>query len=186
MSREERTLTGERLEQLVESARHADPAALAQLCEHFHPKIYRYMLYRVSRPEDAEDLAAEVCVRALSSLPKQRGFFPAWIFRIAANLLTDARRRSRVRQEVEMSEELAGSLVDPTPGLENVELGLQLERAVEKLSPEQREVIRLRFIEGYDAKEISQIQGRSVEAVRAMQYRALEALRQMSQAEIGG
>ena len=164
-------------ERLVAAARSLDPQALAELCEHFYPKVYRYILPRVATREDAEDLAGEVFVRVMKSLPRQKGFFPAWLYRIARNLVTDYYRRRGVRQETAVTEELASSEPDPTDGAERAEVQNLLERAVRRLTLEQQEVIRLRFVEGYDTSEIARIQGKSAGAVRAIQFRALKALR---------
>ena len=76
-----------------------------------------------------------------------------------------------------MAEELASSEPDPADGAERAEVQDLLERAVKRLTPEQQEVIRLKFVEGYDTSEIASIQGRSAGAVRAIQFRALKALR---------
>lgn len=174
------------MEVLVAAAKALDPGALAGLCEHFYPKVYRFALNRVARREDAEDLASEVCVRVVRALPKQKGFFPAWVFRIASNLIADFYRRRGTRQEVALSEEVAETLPDPRESEPSLVLPHQLARALEELTPEQREVIQLRFNEGFDASQIATIQGRSVGAVRALQFRALETLRQRLAPKTGG
>jgi len=168
-----------RLQRLVEGAKDFDTHALAELCEHFYPKIYRYMLYRVKSREDAEDLTGEVFVRMVKSLPKQRGSFPAWLYRIASNLVTDSYRRREVRKEVPLTEDAVGSIKDIAEDIDNSLLSDQLEQAVGHLTAEQQEVLRLKFIEGYDSGEIAEILGKSVGAIRALQFRALTALRQL-------
>ncbi len=165
------------LARLVGAARAHSPEAVASLCEEFYPKVYRFMLHRGARREDAEDLASEVCVRVMRFLPRQKGFFPAWVFRIATNLLTDSYRRAARERKVELTDELAEVVPDPREQQGSV-LPHQLARALKKLTPEQREVVHLRFVEGFDAGEIAEVQGRSVGAVRALQFRALEVLRQ--------
>jgi len=168
----------DRLDTLVVAAKKQDPEALGALCEHYYPRVYRFILNRVARIEDAEDLASEVCVRVVESLPGQKGFFPAWVFRIARNLVTDWYRRGAVRQHVAMSDDLVETMVGSNGPAGLPALPHQLERALAKLTPEQREVIHLRFVEGLGAEEIGEIQGRSAGAVRALQFRALETLRE--------
>jgi RNA polymerase sigma-70 factor (ECF subfamily) len=163
------------LERLVSAARYHDMEAIASLYEEFYPRVYRFMLHRGERREDAEDLASEVCLRILSSLSKQSGFFPAWVFRIAENLLSDVRRHSQHVREVELSDTIAGAFA--VPGWPESLLSQQIDQAMRKLTPDQRDVVYLRFVEGYDAGEIGRIQGRSEGAVRALQFRALEVLR---------
>ena len=166
----------EHVEETVQAAKRGDPLALAEICEEFHPQVYRYMLRRAPAGE-AEDLASEVCLRAVRALPRQKGFFPAWLYRIAANLLTDRHRRRAVRDEVPL--EAGGLAGNDDAGFfaRGADLRIDLERAMEGLNEEQRELIHLRFVEGYDSPEIGEILGKSAEAVRAQQVRALRALR---------
>lgn len=174
------------LSYLVEAAKNHDTDALGTLCEHFYPKVYRFMLNRVRRTEDAEDLASEVCVRVVESLEKQNGSFPAWVFRIARNLVTDTYRRAAVRKEVAMSDELIETRAESANPSGLPVLPHQLDRALEGLTPDQREVVQLRFVEGLSAAEVGEIQGRSAGAVRGMQFRALETLRDTLAAPAGG
>lgn len=174
------------MDTLVVAAKRQDSEALGTLCEHFYPKVYRFILHRVRRIEEAEDLASEVCVRVVESLPKQKGSFPAWVFRIARNLVTDTYRRGAVRKEVALSDKMADNMIssggpDALPVLSH-----QLERALASLTPEQREVVHLRFEQGLSAAEIGEIQERSAGAVRAMQFRALETLRETLAVTVGG
>lgn len=101
MKANDQDLDETQLHQLLEHARTKDTKSVARLCEIFYPKVYRYFYCRVNRTEDAEDLTNETCLKAVGALQKQAGSFPAWIFRIASNLLTDFYRRRSVRQSVE-------------------------------------------------------------------------------------
>lgn len=167
------------LGELVAAAKKNDQEALGTLCERYFPQVYRFMISRVASREDAEDLASEVCVRVVESLPKQRGFFPAWLFRIARNLLADHYRRHGTRRDsLPMDDEIAARV----PNKEDIDSKLlldhELEEALNRLTQEQEEVIRLRFIEGYETAEIAEIQGRAPGAVRALQFRAIASLRE--------
>ncbi len=165
------------LDDLVIAARAGAPEAIARLCAHFYPKVYRFMLNRTARREDAEDLAGDTCLRVLRSLPQQRGFFPAWVFRIAANLVTDTYRHGSEKREVKLPDNAADTLADPKEEGRGI-LPHQVARALETLTAEQRDVIHLRFVEGFDASEIAQVLGKSSGAVRALQFRAMESLRE--------
>jgi RNA polymerase sigma-70 factor (ECF subfamily) len=137
------------------------------------------MIRRVSSREDAEDLASEVCVRVVESLPKQRGFFPAWLFRIARNLVADYYRREVTRGDSLPLDDETAARVSGNEGIEGkLLLDHELEAALARLTVDQEEVIRLRFIEGYETGEIAKIQGRAPGAVRALQFRAIASLRE--------
>lgn len=162
---------------VVEAARLGDAAALAQVCERLYPRIHRYLSYKVSDPRDAEDLAGEVFVRMLGSIREQKGDLEAWLFRIAGNVATDHYRKRAVRSgEVELPEELPGG-IDPEAVTERKLDGDRLRQGLKALTEEQREMVILRFIMGYEPNEVAALTGRSAGAVRALQFRALSALR---------
>jgi len=80
-------------EETLEKARALEEASLARIVEEFHPRIYRYYYFRTRSKEDAEDLTGEVFLKMVKSVRKQRGNFPAWLFKIAKNLLIDYYRK---------------------------------------------------------------------------------------------
>jgi len=90
-------------ERLLEKARRAEPEALAALCSEYYPKLLKYMHYRVDAAS-AEDLVGEVFVRVLRGIHGQKGSFPAWLYRIAANVVVDHGRKKRTKRETQMSD----------------------------------------------------------------------------------
>jgi RNA polymerase sigma-70 factor (ECF subfamily) len=91
-------------EALLVTAAQSDPAAFADLYEHFLPIVYRYLLARLGSAEDAADLTQQVFTRALSALPgfKPNGPpFSAWLLRIARNAAIDASRRRHPSVQIE-------------------------------------------------------------------------------------
>lgn len=162
---------------VVEAARNGDAGALAVVCEKLYPRIFRYLTHKVNDPRDAEDLAGEVFVRMLEGIRNQTGNLEAWLFRIAGNLLTDHYRRRAVRADtVGLPEEIAGG-EDPAAATERKLSGERLRRGMKALTEEQKEVVILRFIMGYEHGEVAEIMGRSAGAIRALQFRALSALK---------
>lgn len=162
---------------VVEAARQGDAGALATICERLYPRIYRYLSYKVADPRDAEDLSGEVFVRMLGAIRGQKGSLEAWLFRIAGNVLTDHYRKRAVRSEdTELPEEVAGG-EDPENTVERKLDGDRLRKGLRALTEEQREMVILRFVMGYEHDEVAALMGRSAGAVRALQFRALAALR---------
>lgn len=166
---------------LVEEAKKLEPEALAKLCEYFYPKIYRYVFYRVHKPEEAEDLTSDVCVRAVEAIGKQKGSFSAWLYRIASNLIIDHYRRKAVRQEIALDKEALEISNGRDEELEKVLTHEQVRKALQKLTDEQQQVVVLKFIEGYDNPEIAEMLGKSVGAIKGLQFRALAALKEILQ-----
>ncbi len=162
---------------LVDDAKKGDEFALGKLCEYFYGKVYRFLFYKVSNIEDAEDLTSEVCLRAVKALKHQNGSIEAWIFRIASNILTDFYRRRSVRKVVENRNDIDEKMFAKNNGNESLLLQRELQQKLAHLTKEQQDVIVLKFIEGYETKEIADILGKPEGAIRALQFRALAALK---------
>jgi RNA polymerase sigma-70 factor (ECF subfamily) len=164
---------------LVERAVRRDAEAFRALYEHFAPRLYRFALFRVRSPSDAEDLVQRVFMKMIEALPRyeQRGLpFGAWVFRLARNAVIDFERTRKPYEDLEVAEGLGAG-----PGPEELaELALEREHLVEAfrfLTAEQREVVTLRFFGGLSPAEIGSLLGKREGSIRALQFRALETLR---------
>ncbi len=170
----------EALERLVDAARDGDPEAFGALFDRYHAPVYRYVVARVGRPSDAEDLAQLVFVKALEALPRyeSRGVpFGGWLFRLARNVVIDHIRTRRDHAPLDLMVERASTGGDPA---ELAVIRLEMERveaALRRLTPEQREAIVLRFFAGLSAKEAAVAMGRQEGTIRGLQFRAIAALR---------
>jgi RNA polymerase sigma-70 factor (ECF subfamily) len=164
----------------VRAAKAGDASAFGQLYERYRDVMYRYCLARTGGAHDAEDLVADVFLRAMQALDRyeDRGLpFVAFLYRVARNAAVDRARRKRPDMSIE------DLPTHPDSG-QNVEAEAQraLERralaaALSRLKEEYREVLLLRFVEGYPAADVGRMTGRSEGAVRTLQHRALERLR---------
>jgi len=152
------------------------------LYDRFALPIFTYLCQQVSNEQDAEDLLLEVFLAALnnetlSSLSVERQL--AWLRRVARNKVVDHYRHFAlltlvpIEQAIEM-EDGAPSPEQFTEQRENYE---RLYRALEQLSPIEREMIRLRYKNGLRFHEIASILGRSEGAVRQLLLRTLQHLR---------
>src|SRR5215207_6711538 len=105
------TLDDAALERLVDDARSGDPRAFGRLFDHYHGSVYRYIVSRVHRPSDAEDLTQLVFVKALEALPRYeaRGVpFGGWLFRLARNAIIDQIRTRRDHLDLDAASGQAG------------------------------------------------------------------------------
>jgi RNA polymerase sigma-70 factor (ECF subfamily) len=170
----------EALERLVAAAQGGDPEAFGALFDRYHAPVYRYVVARVGRPSDAEDLAQLVFVKALEALPRyqSRGVpFGGWLFRLARNVVIDHVRTRREHAPLELIVERPAR--DDGPD-ELAALRQEMDsvaHALRRLTPEQREAIELRFFAGLSAKEAAVAMGRQEGTVRGLQFRAIAALR---------
>jgi RNA polymerase sigma-70 factor, ECF subfamily len=157
-----------------------DTDAFGQLYELYIDRIGRYVYFKVGDREEAEDLTEQVFMKAWESVQNFRSdpaAFPVWIFRLAHNLVIDYHRTHR------QTTELHEFIEDPHP-LPEDEVGARLDSemlqaAIAKLTPEQQQVVILRFIQGMPHAQVAAIMGKNEVAVRGIQYRAVVALQRI-------
>jgi len=161
--------------------------AFGELYDYYFPKLYGYVLYMVQNHSEAEDIVSSTFEKAIVHLPKyqNQGFsFGAWLFRIAKNLIYD-RGKAKVTVSLgdymhdESSEDVEKQVED------QIELKT-LKDCVEKLKPAEREVIILRYLEGYTIKEVCDITGRSEDSIKSSCKRSLSKIRQIMQLSPAG
>jgi len=165
-------------ERLLIEAAQKDPARFADLYELHFERVYAYVVRRVQDRAETEDLTAEVFHQALANLKRfeWRGIpFAAWLFRIAANLISDRWQHSR-REIGNDSAVIDSAQVGPAE-IEAVEKRATLFRLVETLPPEQRRVVVLRFAEQKSIKQVAREIRKTEGAVKQLQFRALTNLR---------
>ncbi len=172
--------------ELVQRAQALDEVALASLYSTYYPKIYNYAFLQLGDIHAAEDLASDVMLKLLESIKKYqfKGTpFSAWVFRIARNRLIDLHRRRKRRGEVNLTEPLAAMQIGPQTLAERALDRGQLQLALRYLTDEQRQVIVLKFIEGFDNASVARVLGRSEGAIKSLQHRALKSLRRVMSGE---
>ena len=165
-------------ERLLIEAAQQDPACFADLYELHFERVYAYVLRRVADRAETEDLTAEVFHQALANLKRfeWRGIpFVAWLFRIAANLISDRWQKSG--REVCVDSEQMDSTPASKADLEEVERRATLFRLVSTLPAEQQKVVVLRFVEQKSIKEVAREIRKTEGAVKQLQFRALSSLR---------
>jgi RNA polymerase sigma-70 factor, ECF subfamily len=165
-------------ERLLIEAAQKDPARFAELYEINFERVYAYAVRRVGNRAEAEDLTADVFHQALANLKRfeWRGIpFAAWLFRIAANLISDRWQRSG-REVADESGQIEAAQVSPKE-IEEVERRATLYRLVDTLPEEQRRVVVLRFVEQKSIKEVAKQICKTEGAVKQLQFRALSNLR---------
>jgi RNA polymerase sigma-70 factor, ECF subfamily len=169
-------------ERLLIEAAQKNPARFAELYENNFERVYAYVVRRVGNRAETEDLTAEVFHQALANLKRfeWRGIpFAAWLFRIAANLLSDRWQRAgreQVADDPELIESAQASSAEE-PELGKVEQRAILFRLVDMLPAEQRRVVVLRFVEQKSIKEVAREIRKTEGAVKQLQFRALSNLR---------
>ena len=169
-------------EKLLAKARRFDQKALGEIYDLFSPELYRYAYRLLGNQQLAEDCVAETFRRFLQALKGgggPRDHLRAYLFRVAHNWATDYyRRRGPQLVAIEDSPPLISS-ENPARALDDKEAQAQVREALHKLTPEQQQVIMLKFYEGWSNEEVAQSLKKTVGAVKALQHRGLVTLRRL-------
>ncbi len=159
---------------LIAKARKGNVEAYNLLVSRWEKRVFNYLLRLVSNREDALDVSQDVFLKTYQSLAKldDPERFGAWLFRIAHNEAFSLLRRRK--PEGEMPFESA-----PARGREllPIELSLAVEKALGRLSEEQREAVLLKVYQGFKFEEMAEILSCPVSTVKSRLYTALDLLK---------
>lgn len=164
---------------LVERARELDDAAWAAIYERHAEQVYAYIYYRLGDQHVAEDLAADVFVKAVAGIKgyRYRGTpLLAWLYRIAHNVTVDHRKSAQTRMQRTSTDALE-RIEAPRDELGQRDQRHDMLAAIRRLTPDQQQVVILRFYTGMSNAEVAQVIGKPEGAVKALQTRALRSLR---------
>jgi RNA polymerase sigma-70 factor (ECF subfamily) len=138
---------------------------------------------------DVDEVMQEVRIRLWNasaasghgSEPFER-FSASYVYRVAATAAIDILRRRRARREelavpLDQAEKRASTAPDPSRAVEQSELGEQVSRAIEEITPSRRPVVRM-YLAGYSREEVAALMGWSEAKTRNLLYRGLSDLRE--------
>ena len=175
---------------LVARILEGDRDRFAELVRRYEKRVINYVYRITHRYEDAHDLAQEIFVKVFLALdrydPKYQ--FSTWVFRIAQNSAIDALRKKSV-QEVPISRpaddeggekerEFADDGISPYRALKNKQLSVAIDRAVERLPPDYRELIQLRHFAELSYEEIASMKKLPLGTVKNKLFRARNMLKE--------
>jgi len=169
-------------DKLIQRAKEGDQQAIGELYRCHVDVIFRYVWARVVDEAVAEDLTAQVFLKALEGLPTYEPTgkpFLSWLYRIAYARIVDHWRRQERRVEVPLDESLPTHA--PRPG-ELLEAEEQWGMAIDllaRLTDDQQDVLILRFIGEMSLSEVAGTLGKTLGATKAVQHRALASLARM-------
>jgi len=165
--------------EIIQRAKQGDTVAVSTIYQTYVGVIHRYIAYRVSSEQDAEDLTAEVFVRMVESIGRyeDRGVpFEAWLYRIAATRVADFHRKNKRRPQVELNETLMSDGDLPETHILDQQESKTVREAVLQLTDEEQTILVMRFVERKSHKEVADTLNKSVTAVKSAQHRALVRL----------
>jgi RNA polymerase sigma-70 factor (ECF subfamily) len=162
-----------------------DEQAFASLYDHYIDDIYRFVYYKVSNQQDAEDLTSEIFLKTwrylIDESNKDVDNFRALIYRTARNRIIDFYRKRSDKEECSIED-----VLKVTPDETSLEQEVQEEitqeqilKKMQKLKDNYQEVIVLRYLQELSTKETAQIMDKSRSTVRVTLHRALKKLKQL-------
>ena len=168
---------------IIENAVRGKASAFGLLYDHYQPKIYRFVLIKVGRREDAEDLTHQVFINAWQNISnyKDLGFpFSSWLYRIARNQVIDSYRTKK--PEISLDEVDEESFAALGINEENIDDKIQIElvmKALKELKEDYQDILVMRFVEDLSVRETAVAVGKSEGAVKLMQHRAIKELKKV-------
>jgi RNA polymerase sigma-70 factor, ECF subfamily len=167
--------------QLIERMRGDDTGeAVRALYRAYSGELFGFALNSLGDRGQAEEIVQEVFTRAwrhAASYDQTRGSVRTWLYQIARNVIIDARRRASVRPGLALHEPSEADAPATAPTIEQAMLGWQVVSALERLSPEHRQVIRLAHFQGLSMREIAERCDLPVGTVKSRTWYALRSLR---------
>ncbi len=148
---------------------------------HFND-VYRFVNYRLSHPDAAEEIASEVFIRLADSTKK--GKYPAenlkgWLFVTASHLIGDHFRALYKNKDSDLSDDLADHKTDLQRQYEHSETRSLLAESLSQLTEDQQQVINYRFNLEYSIEETAKIMSKNENAIKQLQFRALSNLKKL-------
>ena len=165
--------------ELIQRAGRFEQAALAEIYDSYSPGVFRYAVRLLGDAHLAEDCVADTFTRYLQALRAGGGpqdHLQAYLYRIAHNWITDQYRR-QPPPPLPLFDDLPGGESDLLQNVIADQQTRQVRGALVGLTPDQRQVIVLKYLEGWKNEAVALAIKKPVGAVKALQHRALDALR---------
>jgi RNA polymerase sigma-70 factor (ECF subfamily) len=167
---------------ILERAKLFDAQALEVIFDLYSPGIYRYAFRLLGDADIARECMSETFSRFLNALKRGSGpdnYLQAYLYRVAHNWVSDY-YRSKVPPSLPLRIELKADPADePHQAVADHLNAEQLRSALFLLTPDQRQVIILRYLEDLEIESIARALNKPIGAVKALQHRALQALRRI-------
>ena len=173
---------------IIRRAKNGDAEAFGVLYQEYYTPVYRYVYFRCRFGEDApEDITQDVFLKAYTSFDaySYTGTSPlAYLYTIAKNLLIDRGRKKRIPlvhidEDDDVLEQIPDGEENANEQMMRREEAQALRDKIQLLSPDQHDVILLRFIDGLSTKEVADALGKNEPAVRKLQSKGLRSLREI-------
>lgn len=170
--------------ELVRLSQGGTEAAFEELVKRHQQRVFALVHGILRRPDDVEDVAQQVFLKAYLGIKKfdQRAAFSTWLYKIAVNECWDYLRKKKVRPlvyEADLSEEQVSRLDGivsadrpPEGPSDRAEARELLERMLDALPDQDRQLLLLKEVEGFSVQELAEILKLNVNTVKVRLFRA--------------
>ncbi len=164
---------------LVRQAKHGDTDAFAALYQEIYEDLYRFAIYILKNPVDAQDAVSETVMDAFASIRKLRveEAFKGWVFRILSNKCKKKLKDGLGYKMVELSPELSEQ-ISVQEGFADAAEHIQVRLLFWDLPPQDRFIIAMHIFAGYTSKEIAKQLHMNENTVRSRESRALKKMKE--------
>lgn len=162
-----------------------DPDVFGRFYDLYVERVYRFIYFKVSSQEEAEDLTAETFLKVWQHLVdgKKIEHLNAFVYQIARNVVIDWYRKRASHKTVDMEDEDLAAIPDDAPSVVETTIrkfdAEQLEKYLRQLKEEYRDIIILKYLDELSVEEIATVLDKSRGNVRVLAHRALVTLRQL-------
>ena len=167
-------------EQIIKECQKGNLDEFTELYEQYFEKIYRFIYYKTHHRQTAEDLTSQVFIKTLENIGRfnpRQGLFSSWLYRIARNKVIDYYRTEKKKFDITGFWDLK-SKEKIDVDLENKEKLEQVKQYLNKLKPEQREIIVMRIWDGLSYQEIAEIIDKKEANCKMIFSRTMKKLRE--------
>ena len=174
---------------LVKSYVDGDENSLSVLIKRHQSKIYGFIYSKVTDRDIADDIFQDTFIKVIKTLKSnsynEEGKFLPWVMRISHNLIVDHFRRNKKMPMYRETEEFSifSIMTDNSPNIENRIITDQVEndlqRIIEQLPDDQKEVLQMRIYQDLSFKEIADLTGVSINTALGRMRYALMNLRKV-------
>lgn len=167
--------------QLLQRAYQGDKDAIARIYQHYVDSIYQFVRLRVADAQVAEDITSSVFMNFVDALAKRKGprtSLRGWLFQVARHAIYDsygAQQALPIESIDQMSIESASPEWEVMQALDRE----MIRQLIQALSPDQQEILLLRFDQQLSLRETATIMGKNINTVKTLQLRAVQNLRRL-------
>ncbi|MFA5075945.1 MAG: RNA polymerase sigma factor [Patescibacteria group bacterium] len=166
--------------QIIIACQQGDLTKFAQLYDQYIKKIYNFVYYKTNHPQTAEDLVSQTFIKALENITKfklgSQSSFSAWLYRIAQNTVIDYYRTKKADANINDYYDLA-STEDTQLNAITSEQKAKVQTYLQKLNPEQRQIVIMRLWDELSYQEIASLTQKSEASCRMTFCRAIGQLK---------